>query len=58
MRVRLELRSEILFERGIVSTTDDYEICDSLARILDAVDLVIAIFDRLLVLNPDWIPKL
>jgi hypothetical protein len=55
MQMRLELASDILFERGPISTAADYEVRDCLARILDAVDLVIAKFDRLLVLNPDWI---
>jgi hypothetical protein len=57
MQMRLELASDVLFKRGLISTLADYEVRECLTRILDAVDLVIAIFDRLLVLNPDWIPK-
>jgi hypothetical protein len=55
MQVRLEFAFDILFDRGIISDTAEYEVRASLTKILDMVELVIAKFDRLLVLNPGWV---
>lgn len=50
-----EFTLDILFGRGIISDSDDYEIRGCLERIFDAVDLVIERFDWLLPRNPHWV---
>jgi hypothetical protein len=55
--MKLEFSLDILFERGVVSASADYEVRQGLIKIFDAVDIVIAAFDRLLVKNPDWVPE-
>lgn len=57
VKMNLEFSFDIFLERGIVSDSDDYEVRQGLIKIFDAVDLVIARFDRLLLANPTWIPQ-
>jgi hypothetical protein len=55
--MELELGLDILFERGIISDTDDYEVRACLIKIFEAVDRVISRFDWLLTRNPNLINK-
>jgi hypothetical protein len=57
VNMKLEFSMDILFKRGIVSSSADYEVRQGLIKIFEAVEMVIAAFDRLLVKHPDWIPK-
>lgn len=55
VKIELQLSFDILFERGILSATADYEVRHVLSNIFEAVDIVIAKFDWLLIKHPDWI---
>ncbi len=53
--MELELSLDILFERGLVSETADYEVRQCLINIFEAVDIVIGRFNWLITRNPKLI---
>jgi hypothetical protein len=53
--VEAELTLDILFERGIISAADDYEVSGTLEIIFETVNLIITSFENLIAANPDWI---
>jgi hypothetical protein len=53
--VEADLTLDILFERGIISATDDYEVRGTLEIIFQTVDLIIDRFENLIAANPRWI---
>jgi hypothetical protein len=55
VKMEIEFSFGILFEWGIVSSTDDYGVRDCLCKIFDAVEIVIKRFEWLLRTNPRWI---
>jgi hypothetical protein len=55
VEVDANLTLDILFERGIISTTDDYEVRGTLEIIFETVNLIITRFENLIATNPHWI---
>ncbi len=53
--VEINLVTAILFERGIISDTEDYELMPCLFKIIERVEEILLWFDKLLRLHPDWI---
>jgi hypothetical protein len=50
-----EFSFDVLFERGIISATDDYEVSNTLEIIFETVDGIISRFEKLIAANPHWI---
>jgi hypothetical protein len=56
MEVKTDLLFDIAFERGIIGDYRIFPVRDALKKILVAVDEVISDFERLIIVNPHWIP--
>ncbi len=56
MNMEFKFAFRIQFERGLLSDIEDFEVGACLYKIIDAVDVIINNFERLVAANPDWIP--
>lgn len=57
MNLKFEFSFRIVFERGLFSDTDDFEVLPSLHSVAEAVEVIIDNFERAIAANPTWIPR-
>ena len=55
VEVEIELTTTVLFERGVISDTDDFEVVPSIFKICEIVEEVLLWFDKLVRKHPDWV---
>jgi len=53
--VEIDLVTAVLFERGLLSNTEDFEVLPCLFEVFAAVEKILFQFDKYLRLHPDWV---
>jgi hypothetical protein len=55
MNMEFNFAFRIMFERGLISDTEDCEVGSFLYKIIDAVEVIITNFERFIEAYPDWL---
>jgi len=57
MNMEFQFSFRIIHERGLISDTEDFEVLPGLHKIAVAVEIIIDNFERMITVDPTWIPS-